>query len=403
MNCVFVQISTNLINADCPDDIAAKYYRTFWHNKESDGFYKPDHFWEIPVWIAELSYTLPDDWDRELYIVTDISKAIEKLSDDDIDYMFFSCMDSNKGIIEEILGSLSINWPAIIIGGCCKPNVDPYDIGDSDGYWYDSIRRFCETSSIPYKYGTDYKLFENYRTIPRLELSDGCKHNCKFCAVDNKITEKNWCEIENQVELFFPLEYKLVYLNDKTFGQAKNYKWLSSIADYLHWKNPNFQGFIVQTTCNQICKPGFIDFLKVAGVKYVELGIESFNNSILQAMNKPQSESTIHKAALALNRAGIKIIGNIIIGLPGETRETYSLTIRRLQYHKFYSLNINNLALYDNTKLSTEIESDGPGGNEQLQKHKSYHTEADRGAIDWFHNEIYKLGLQIVDCREGIE
>lgn len=395
MNCIFVQISTSLINAKLPDDIAAKYYRTFWQNKQSDGFYRPEHFWELPTWIAELSYTLPDSWDRELYIVTDVESAIMKLSDDSIDYIFFSCMDSNREIIDKIINNVPL-MTKIMVGGYCKPRGNDAEGKYNVYHWFDSIYEFCCVMGIDYKYGTDYSLFENYRTIPRLELSTGCKHHCKFCTIGNEIIAKSLLDIHNQLLSFACLDYRLIYINDKTFGQAWNYQALSWINRYFKRENPDFEGFIIQTTCNQICKPGFIDFLKSANVRYVELGVESFNDEILQAMNKPQNEKLIHKALHLLHESGIRVIGNIIIGLPGETVETYRHTIRRLKYHRLYSLNITNLVLYGDTKLSNEIESDGMNDGNELTRHKSYHTESDRKAIDWFYDRIFRLGLEII-------
>jgi radical SAM superfamily enzyme len=116
-------------------------------------------------------------------------------------------------------------------------------------------------------------------------------------------------------------------------------------------------------------------------------------------MNKPQNEDILHTALFALNQAGINVIGNIIIGLPGETIKTYKRTIKMLGMYNFYSLNINNLALYNDTALSNEIESDGTGDNEESSKHKSYHTETDRKAIDYFHGRIYELGMEIIEGK----
>lgn len=282
-----------------------------------------------------------------------------------------------------------------IVGGYVKPA----NIGDHRNlvFWHDSIQDYCRANQIKYKYGLDYSLFEGYQIIPRLTLSTGCQHWCKFCTVENEIKEKSVENAIQQIESFKPLDFRLVYLNDKTFGQAINYIWLAGVESYIkrftHY--PNFEGFIIQTTCNQILKPGFIDELKSMNVKYVELGIESFNDSVLKPLRKPQTEWIMHKALDLLFRNDIKIIGNVIIGLPGETIDTYRHTIKMLKMHKFYSLNIYNLALYDDSELSNEIESSGNDSNE-LIKDRSYHTESNRKAIDWFYDQIFRLGLKII-------
>ena len=61
MKYCFCQVSTNLINKDVPDDSTSEYYRQMWLSKCDDGYIKPDHFWELPLWIAELSHVLEGD------------------------------------------------------------------------------------------------------------------------------------------------------------------------------------------------------------------------------------------------------------------------------------------------------------------------------------------------------
>lgn len=391
MNCVFVQIDTDIINANKPKDISDRFYNTFWDNKKSDGFYRPDSFWELPQWIAELCYTLPDDWSRELYIVKDVQLAIKYLSNQEIDILFFSSLDANKAIITSIIDNNKIRAKCIV-GGYAKPYTKY-----TWHFWFDSIYEFCCVMGIPYKYGLDFSLFKGYKTIPRLTLSNGCTHRCKFCTIENEITIKSNATILQQVESFRPLDFRLIYLNDKTFGQASNYRELLGLSHYVrYYIESNFDGFIVQTTCNQICKPGFIDELKSFGVTYVELGIETFTDSVLKAMRKPQNSKTIHRALNLLHNSGVQVIGNIIIGLPGETMESYRHTIKMLKMYRLYSLNIYNLALYSDADLSNEIKSDGQGDNEELKKNKSYHISGDRQAIDWFYNRIYELGLKII-------
>lgn len=389
MKIVFCQISTDLINADISPDIFSQFYDKFWESKEPDGFYKPRDFWEIPLWIAELSYTLPAEWERELQVIHNLDATINNLNWIDADIICFSCLDVNKSIIENIIKSYR-GRANIVVGGYVKPDV-PGCI-----WWHDSIKAFCQVYDIDYRYGTDYSLFTGYKTIPRLTMSTGCKHRCKFCTVPNSITEITADNIYKQIDSFKPLDYRLIYLNDKTFGQADNYKLLDGLYTYIKTTyNPDFRGFIIQTTCNQITKPEFIDFVKSAKIKYVELGIESCNDAILSDMKKPQNLKLIHKALKLCNDHKVNVIANIIIGLPGEIAETYRRTIETLQQYKLYSLNIYNLAIYDDAALSNEVKASGDDNNE-LIKDKSYHNDSDRIAIDGFYKAVYQLGFETI-------
>lgn len=394
MKIVFCQISTDLINEGIKPDISSRFYDTFWESKQQDGFFKSRDFWEIPLWIAELSHTIPNDWERELHVVQNIDESVSYLSSLDVDIIAFSCLDVNRELVGQVIDSY-VGTADIALGGYAIP--DSYD-----ALWFDSIEQFCKVYVIEYSYGTDYNLFKGYKTVPRLTMSTGCKHRCKFCTVPNEVERVSMLHINQQVDSFKFLDFELIYLNDKTFGQAENYKLLDGLYGYIKQNIlPDFQGFIVQTTCNQLVKPGFIDFLKLAKVKYVELGIESCNDEILKAMKKPQSVKLIHKALKLCNDNKLDVIPNIIIGLPNENQETYNHTLSVLRVYKLYSLNIYNLAIYEDSQLSDEIEISDDDTNE-LIKDKSYHSQADRKAIDNFYQAIFSLGCEIVNDRQRI-
>jgi tRNA A37 methylthiotransferase MiaB len=87
-------------------------------------------------------------------------------------------------------------------------------------------------------------------------MSKGCLHKCAFCIVPKGVTEVTSDIIDAQVEAFKKVDTKLVYLDDKTFGQAKNHVRLPEIYEKLKTAKPDFQGFIIQTTATQMRKGG---------------------------------------------------------------------------------------------------------------------------------------------------
>lgn len=220
-------------------------------------------------------------------------------------------------------------------------------------------------------------------------------HNCKFCCVDKNLIEYNNADIFKQAESFKGLEFKLVYINDKTFGQACNYKRLKEVKYIIKQYNPAFKGFIVQTTAAKCKDLGFCKELRRLGVRVVEIGVETFNDSLLREYRKPHNEKMIRASFDNLDTARLKIIPNILIGLIGEDRGSYQNTLDFLEPKNIYSLNIYNLAIYADTDLAKEIKSTKHDTNE-LEPFKSYHTKNDMLAIDYFYNEIFNLGLDIL-------
>ncbi len=375
MHFVFCQISTNLINKDLPDDIAAEYYRKQW---EKPGYYKPEHFWEVPLWIAEICGSLKHtdlEYTTELCIITEYNQTLP-----DGDYYLFSVLDVNYDIVAGIVKDNPSK--RFEIGGYISgpKKIDLIKIGYNVDY-YSTVRDFTESGFFKkYVYDLDYGLFAGMQTIPRLTMSTGCKHSCKFCTVPDKLTKISACDIRKQIESFSVLDFKYIYLNDKTFGQCQeNWQNLGIIRDVIRAAiNPDFRGFIIQTTTAKCKSAAFVDRLVEIGVVIVELGIETFNDDILKAYSKPQNTQTITRAINNLYCADMAIIPNIIIGLEGEDTGTYWQTLEFLSYNagKFYMLNIYNLARYDTDDDKNELTQTGSADDKR------------------FYNDIFDLGLQ---------
>jgi len=389
-----VQISTNLINGT-PDlsDISQLYYNTLYKVKSSDGYIKPSEFWEIPLWITEINHNIETD----LYICTNIDEAITHILHSDYKYVCFSVLDVNKHLIKEIITVVNRyqHNTIFVLGGY----IDFTKFFLDNTIYAKTIKEFIELLGIEYKQGNSYKLFSGFKTIPRLTLSTGCTNRCDFCTVENKIVKTPTHVIEQQVKAFKPLKFKLVYINDKTFGQSKNYKLLPRIYKAIKEYNKDFKGFIIQTTTGQLLKLSD-NFIKDAHIKYIELGIETYNDNILKQYHKPSSELLSIRAfdkiqELFIHITNVKIIPNIIIGFPEENSFTYGRTINFLEHYKpFIShLNIYNLAVYDNTELSKKIKCNNTDKNE-LSVEKSFHK--DKNVHKQFYKDIHKFGIDIL-------
>jgi len=390
---LFLQCSTNLINKGInKNNIASLYYEGIYTYKKEDGYYKGVDFWELPLWIAEISGLLAD-YEKTLHIVKDINETKNFLNNNSFDYILFSALDVNKNFYIDIVKDYK-NTAIFLIGGY----IDFSIFKDFNNVKvFESIPLLADFLKIDYKYNLDFSLFKGNYTIPRLTLSTGCKNHCKFCTIEKTIKEKSLQDVIMQAKSFEELNFKLIYLNDKTFGQAKNYNDLKIAYKIIKTYNKNFKGFIIQTTTAQILKKGFIEDLKNNYVVIVEIGIETYNNDLLFNLRKPQNTKTIDKAIELLHNADIKIIGNFIIGFINETKETYNNTLNFIKKNKekLYILNIYNLALYSNAELAKEIKHIENDTNELIQE-KSFYNDTQKQANNHFYNAIFKIGLRIL-------
>jgi len=380
MSILLCQISNNLINSDNDNnDISSLYYNTIYKLHLEDGYQRPDDFWEIPVWIAQTAYTIPN---CELHIVRNIEDSIKFINNSSYDSVIFSVLNTNKNIIDTLCSGID---KTVYYGGYTK-------LENTDAIYIENINKLCNLIGVPYKFGTDYSMFDKNTTIPRLQMSTGCHYHCKFCMIDNTVVEVNKDIILQQVESFKKLDFKLIYIDDKTFGQSSNYRLLKDIYKIIKKYNPIFNGFIVQTTGSQIHKINFEDLHIFA----CEIGVESYNDSILKAFKKPVTTKLLKESVQILKKYNINVILNLIIGLLGESKQTYTNTLNFVNNTCPYSLNVYNLAIYDNAEISEEIVNTTDEDSNELIINRSYNSDAINKLNHWFNDEIFKTGLALL-------
>lgn len=363
---LMVQFSSDLLQGNRQRDHADDYYDKLYKNRE--GYHRPDDFWELPQWQAHLANSMPN---ADHYTIRDPKEAIAFANAAGYKNVAFSALDVNRDFVKEFAQGYKGN---VVVGGYTDmshfaglPNVKVHN----------TIKDFVESEGGQYNPGYDYRHFSGAKTIPRLTLSDGCSHKCAFCCVPKQVTEKTRDEILQQVDSFSKhLPSDLIYLNDKTFGQAPNHAMLPEIYDRIKASNPNFKGFIVQTTAAQLKKMD-PEFLKKAGIRHVEIGVESYNDSILKAHKKPANEQLIDESAQKLRSAGIGLIPNIMVGLPGENQNTYNRTMDWLNRNSDIVSHVNayNLALYDESELGKKIGALSNADKDENQIAKSFHVD----------------------------
>jgi len=373
-------------NADAYHD---KLYET------RQGYERPDDFWEVPQWIVRAAHAFPN---ADVYIVRNQDEAVEFANQAGYGQIAFSVLDANKPLVQDFTERYK---GRTILGGY----ADISDIVAEHVEQYDSIEDWAEVEGQETAEGYNYRHFAGTRAMPRLTMSKGCTHKCAFCTVPGTLEETSQETIDQQVDAIVDLDAELVYLDDKTFGQAENHTYLTEVFKRVKERNPDFQGFVVQTTAAQMQKftP---EFLKEAGIRYVELGIESYNDPILKQMKKPANEKLIDDAVAKLREADISLVANFIVGLPGETAETYARSFDFIQRNAdvISHLNIYNLALYKGTELADAVTVVSEGDLSEAQVENS--LMKDPAVHQAAANEFYEIGRTLLDVppilQEGV-
>ncbi len=195
-----------------------------------------------------------------------------------------------------------------------------------------------------------------------------CRKRCKFCYF-RVYTDKNASDVERyvsalsrEIELVSRLPvmggrpFRFVYFGGGTpsFLSAKQ---LTSLVDRLraniHWDQAEEVTFE--------CEPGTLSLpkletLRQLGVTRLSLGVENFNDKILEENGRAHLSSEIAKAwdwIQSLNFPNVNI--DLISGMVGETWETWRETIRRTVEYAPDSVTIYQMELPFNTVYSKDI------------------------------------------------
>jgi len=359
-----------------------KTYDKVYDNRE--GYERPADFWEIPMWMGEAANTFEDS---DIFIIRNVDKAIEELNKAGYPTIMFSVLDANKAMVKQIASKYK---GKVVVGGYVDPK---YFAGLNNVTFYNSVKDAAKALGVDYKPGVSYVHFKDTETVPRLCLSKGCKHKCAFCVVPKTILTSTKDHVANQLKAFKNLKFKLIYIDDKTFGQADNYTDLVEINRQIKKFNPEFEGFIIQTTAPAFMKMSD-QFIKDSGIQYIELGVESYNDDILSKVKKPHRTKQLDQAVIKIRKNGKAFIPNILVGLTGkgwsETRDSYENTVQFLEKNRdiISHVNIYNLALYEGTELHEQLKDKADTEMNENVVTRAYHKEKD------IHEEFYKRVLR---------
>ena len=413
-----IQFSTDLPQTE--GDIGKEFYDKLYSGLRK-GYDRLADFWEVPPWIAQVTKNFGKN--TEVLVVRDIEEAKEFLKNSEYDTVAFSVMDVNKNMVKE-LADVVPGFTKVDIGGYIEK---PQEFFGEKVNVHKDIKSLVEAQGKKYTPGLDYSLFKDSPVMGRIALSKGCKHHCIFCDVIplGKTIALSQKEIDQQVDAIVALKSPLIYLDDKTLGQEGNYKTLPEIYKKIKEKMPEFDGFIIQTTASEMNKAKFpADFFEKAGIRYVELGVESYNDAIQKVFRKPANIKTIDKAVDWLRQNNIKFIPNVIVGGSWtqkmaddiikkgvtkeekkllnnleETRESYQNTLDFLEKNKdiISHINLYNFAAYADSIIGQELAETKDIDvieniiEKSFHKHPRVHIEA--------YKKFRKFGMEALDTK----
>ena len=186
----------------------------------------------------------------------------------------------------------------------------------------------------------DYTLYPNGKSFPpSIEISRGCPFKCNFCvSARTKVRKKSISEIiqeiillssfygDRNIKIYF--ETPIMLFTSKEIDELVNFRKKSGID--FRWRTETRVEYLQSHS---------IERLAEAGLKVIDMGLESGSPQILLRMNKANNPATYLTSAIKVlkkaNSQNILIKINILFYV-GENKDTISETLAFLEANQDY-------------------------------------------------------------------
>ena len=163
-------------------------------------------------------------------------------------------------------------------------------------------------------------------TLP-VNSSRGCYYRCRFCTYHwlfPKVHYRSVDVLRRELKAINSLGFvRHVRFTDDNFT-ARSDRIKAVLEMMIHEKFSFTWSSFARAGA---LTPGLVKRMKQSGCEFVDLGLESGSQTILDNMDKRLNRSESFEAIRLLNDHGIISRGSFIIGYPGETHDTFSETI----------------------------------------------------------------------------
>ena len=217
--------------------------------------------------------------------------------------------------------------------------------------------------------------------IPIFVPELACPNRCVFCnqfKISGSLSQPSETEIINQIEIHLDSISKIkksVKVEVAFFGGNFTGIPIEIQENYLKLVQP----YILSEKIHGIrlsTRPDYIDenkleLLKKYHVTAIEIGVQSLDNDVLELSGRGHNAAHVDKAVKLINRFGFELGLQMMIGLPGDTKEKTLKTALEIISYKPNTVRIYPTLVIDNTELAT------------LFRKKIYKALTIEEAIDW--------------------
>ncbi len=190
-------------------------------------------------------------------------------------------------------------------------------------------------------------------------FSRGCPHPCEYCAVqtyyERSYRTRPVAEVIDELREMKALGAdRILFLDDNPIARPDAAKELfaAMIPLKLKWAS--------QSTINIARDPELLDLAARSGCVSLSIGLESVNQESLESIRKGFNQAPRFAEDLrAIRNKGIQVIGLLMVGLDGDTVETFPRSLQFLLDNKVTFLKLFTPCPYPGTKYYDDMMAAG--------------------------------------------
>jgi anaerobic magnesium-protoporphyrin IX monomethyl ester cyclase len=195
--------------------------------------------------------------------------------------------------------------------------------------------------------------------------SRGCPYQCIFCLLNvvwgNRVRARSPENVVEELKILKSKGARQIHFHDLTF--TINRDWTIKLCKLMIENNLD----LIWTCQTRVDKVDLelLKLMKRAGCRSILYGIESLNQDALDNLKKGVTTEDVERALRDTKKAGIETRCSMMLGLPGETKESVEKTIAMLFKWNPAFVQFHTTIAFPGTELYENIDKYGKIENSQ--------------------------------------
>lgn len=199
---------------------------------------------------------------------------------------------------------------------------------------------------------------KKHANIPVFVPHEGCPNACVFCnqRVITGVRDAADRDIRPEINAALasialpPADVQIAFFGGSFTGIDRTLM-VRLLGDAYAYVRAGKVGSIRLSTRPDYISAEILDILKSYGVKSVELGIQSMDDTVLALSKRGHSAKSSERACELIKAYGFELVGQMMLGLPGSTEESDVFTAKELVRLRCDACRIYPTVVFENTEL----------------------------------------------------